>query len=154
MDRPSINPWASSGAGLAKQVSNTFFVQLSSPAFGPPQIFFESGRCPDNGAHRSDICGTGFHNIPVSCFRRNPSFRCRRQNSPPSTLLVSVFLPQICHWRNAFKGHIFYPFGHFLYGSASDVAVDIGFAAQLAAQLKKIRAYRSCCPRQHRPSAC
>lgn len=69
-------------------------------------------------------------------------------------LLVSVFLPQICHWRNAFKGHIFYPFGHFLYGSASDVAVDIGFAAQLAAQLKKFVRTEAVVLRQRRPSAC
>ena len=53
-------------------------------------------------------------------------------------LFMSVGLSQICHGRDAVKGHIFHPFRHFLYGAASHIPVNIGFAAQLLTQLKKL----------------
>ena len=52
-------------------------------------------------------------------------------------LFVSVFGSQVCHRGYALKAHVFYPFGHFLYSSASHVAVDVCFTAQLTAQLKE-----------------
>ncbi len=53
-------------------------------------------------------------------------------------LLVSVGLAQLCHGRNALKGHIFHPFAHFLNGTAAHVSVDISLAAQLLTQLHKL----------------
>ena len=44
-------------------------------------------------------------------------------------LFVSVFGSQVCHRGYTLKGHVFYPFGHFLYSSASHIAVDVCFAA-------------------------
>ena len=52
-------------------------------------------------------------------------------------LFVSVFGSQVCHRGYTLKGHVFYPFGHFLYSSASHIAVDVCFAAQLTAQFKE-----------------
>ena len=51
--------------------------------------------------------------------------------------LVSVLCTKLCHRRNAFKSHVFYPFGHFLNRTASQISIDIGFAAKLLTQFKK-----------------
>ena len=50
---------------------------------------------------------------------------------------VTVFRSQVCHRGYALEGHVFYPLRHFLYGSASHVAVDISLTAQLTAQLEE-----------------
>ena len=51
---------------------------------------------------------------------------------------MAVFLTQLRHRGNAVKGHIFHPLGHLLHRTASHVSVDVGFAAKLPAQLKKL----------------
>ena len=50
-------------------------------------------------------------------------------------LRVSILCTKICHRGNAFKGHVLNPFRHLLYSTAAQVAVHIGFAPQLPAQL-------------------
>ena len=50
----------------------------------------------------------------------------------------AVFLPPVCHGRNAVKGHVLDPFTHFLNRAGTHIAGDIGIAAQLAAQFKEL----------------
>ena len=50
---------------------------------------------------------------------------------------MAVFFSLIRHGGYAVKGDVFHPFGHFLYGAASHVAVHIGLTAELSAQLEK-----------------
>ena len=51
--------------------------------------------------------------------------------------LMSVFLTEISHWGNTFECDIFYPFRHFLNCSASQVTINISFAAKLLTEFKK-----------------
>ena len=51
---------------------------------------------------------------------------------------MSVCLSQVCHRRHALKGHVLHPLAHLLYGTAAQIAVDVGLAAHLSAQLHKL----------------
>ena len=52
--------------------------------------------------------------------------------------LAAVCRPQIRHRGNAVKRHIFHPLGHLLHRSASEIAVDVGLASDLAAKLHEL----------------
>ena len=52
-----------------------------------------------------------------------------------SSLAVAPALPG--HGGVAAAGQVFHPLAHFLHGAAAQIGVDVGFAAQLAAQLHK-----------------
>ena len=51
--------------------------------------------------------------------------------------LMSVFLTEVSHRRNAFKCNVLNPLRHFLYSSASQVSVDICFASKLLTEFKE-----------------
>ena len=51
--------------------------------------------------------------------------------------LMSVFLTEVSHRRNTLECDIFYPFRHFLNCSASQITINISFAAKLLTEFKK-----------------
>ena len=51
---------------------------------------------------------------------------------------MPVGLPELCHGGHAVEGHVLHPLAHFLDGAAAHVAVDVGLAPQLAAELEKL----------------
>ena len=50
-------------------------------------------------------------------------------------LFASVFAAQVGHGRYPVKGHVLYPFRHFLHSAAAHVAIDIGLTAKLLTKL-------------------
>ena len=51
--------------------------------------------------------------------------------------LMTIFLTKVSHRGNALKSDILYPFGHFLYGSASQISIYISLASKLLAKFKE-----------------
>ena len=49
--------------------------------------------------------------------------------------VLAVFPAQVGHGGFPVKGHVFHPLAHFLNGAGTHVAVDVGLAAYLAAEL-------------------
>ena len=49
---------------------------------------------------------------------------------------MAVGLPKLCHRREPVEGHVLNPFRHLLYGSGSEISVDIALAAKLLYQFK------------------
>ena len=66
-----------------------------------------------------------------------PVFISHAEIVQPPGLFVAVFLSLIRHGGYAVKGDVLHPFGHFLYGAASHVAVHISLTVKLSAQLEK-----------------
>src|SRR5699024_5507191 len=66
-----------------------------------------------------------------------PVFISHAEIIQPPGLFMAVFFSLIRHGGYAVKSDVFHPFGHFLYGAASHVAVHIGLTAKLSAQLEK-----------------
>ena len=53
-------------------------------------------------------------------------------------LFPAVGFPQLGHRGNPVEGHVLHPLAHFLDSAGTHVAVDIGFAAQLVAELHEL----------------
>ena len=53
-------------------------------------------------------------------------------------LVLAVFPAEVGHGGLAVKGHVLYPLAHLLHGAGAHVAVDVGLAAHLAAELHKL----------------
>ena len=52
--------------------------------------------------------------------------------------LSAVFSTQVCHRRYPIEGHVLYPLGHLLYGTASHIAIDVGLTADLLTQFEEL----------------
>ena len=56
----------------------------------------------------------------------------------PPGLLPAVPAAKLRHGGHAVEGHVLHPLGHLLHGAAAHIAVDVGLAAQLLAELEEL----------------